>query len=239
MAIFGTTKRKKRRKKRRQHVKMTHAPKPKPKPKPVAQARRPLPSRLRRPRTRRRHRRLSPPRRAVDPPAPTQPTAVAATSRERLFLNRFGTGFTQAALAALRAAGTPEAWLEAQLAPASVTGVAKVAQVDDWFSHLRRTPAEKCATDQAKTKAAWEYGNDLGNWSILRRIYSERSGAGDDDRLLVHRAAHPGRPRPRLGLPLRLRHHHPRERARPLRGPAGRVLAAPGDARLPRQLDAR
>ena len=41
--------------------------------------------------------------------------------------------------------------------------------------HLRRTPAEKYATDQAKTKAAWKYGHDLGNWTILRRIYSERT----------------------------------------------------------------
>ncbi len=53
--------------------------------------------------------------------------------------------------------------------------VAKVADVDSWFAHLRRTPAEKSATNAGSGKKAWEYGNDLGNWSILRRIYSERS----------------------------------------------------------------
>jgi uncharacterized protein (DUF1800 family) len=47
--------------------------------------------------------------------------------------------------------------------------------VDAWFSHLWRTPKEKYDTDRAKTKAAWEYGHDLGNWSILRRIYSART----------------------------------------------------------------
>jgi uncharacterized protein (DUF1800 family) len=100
---------------------------------------------------------------------------LVATSRERLYLNRFGTGFTQRALAQLRAAGSPEAWLEAQLAPANVPEVAKIAAVNTWFPDLRRTPTEKLATNAGTGKKAWEYGNDLGNWSILRRIYSERS----------------------------------------------------------------
>jgi uncharacterized protein (DUF1800 family) len=98
-----------------------------------------------------------------------------ATSREGLYLNRFGTGFTQRALARLRATGSPEAWLQAQLSPATVPESAKVAAVDDWFSPLRRTWTEKAATNAGTGKKAWEYGNDLGNWSILHRIYSERS----------------------------------------------------------------
>ena len=104
-------------------------------------------------------------------PAPIE----SATSRERLYLNRFGTGFTPRALAQLRAAGSPEAWLERQLSPSSVAESDKVAAIDGWFEHLRRTPAEKAATNAGTGKKAWEYGHDLGNWSILRRIYSERS----------------------------------------------------------------
>jgi hypothetical protein len=99
----------------------------------------------------------------------------APTVRERLYLNRFGTGFTPAALARLRAAGTPEAWLAAQLKPATVAESPKVAEVDSWFTPLFRTYTEKFATDAAKTKTAWTYGHDLGNWSLLRRIYSERT----------------------------------------------------------------
>ena len=106
-------------------------------------------------------------------PVPT--TALTATSRERLYLNRFGTGFTQRALTQLRAAGSPEAWLSAQLSPAGVPEAAKIAAVDTWFEPLRRTPAEKSATNSGTGKKAWEYGHDLGNWSILHRIYSERS----------------------------------------------------------------
>jgi uncharacterized protein (DUF1800 family) len=99
-----------------------------------------------------------------------------ATSRERLYLNRFGTGFTQADLARLRATGSPEAWLAAQLEPSSIAESSKIGEVDSWFSPLvTSTPAQKYSTDRAKTKAGWTYGDDLGNWSILRRIYSHRS----------------------------------------------------------------
>ncbi len=59
--------------------------------------------------------------------------------------------------------------------PGSVAEAPKVADVDGWYSFLWRTPVEKYDTDRAKTKAAWEYGHDLGNWSIMRRIYSRRS----------------------------------------------------------------
>ncbi len=102
--------------------------------------------------------------------------ALVATSRERLYLNRFGTGFTQKSLAKLRAAGTPEAWLDKQLSPGSVPELAKVATIDNcWFADLRLSPAEKAATNKGTGKKAWQYGNDLGNWTIQRRIYSERS----------------------------------------------------------------
>jgi uncharacterized protein (DUF1800 family) len=101
--------------------------------------------------------------------------ALAATSRERLYLNRFGTGFTQASLAKLRAAGGPDEWLQAQLNPSTVAETSKIAEVDSWFAPLRRTPSEKYATDKARTKAGWTYGDDLGNWTILRRVYSTRT----------------------------------------------------------------
>jgi uncharacterized protein (DUF1800 family) len=175
MAIFGTKKPKRRKKhrhpaknKKRPHHKHKPKRKPKPKPKPSPPPQ-PAPQPPSQP---------SPPANpgTSNPPATTlQPAGVAATSRERLFLNRLGTGFTQKALKQLRASGTPETWLDAQLNPASVIESAKANTVDSWFDFLWRTPAEKYATDRAKTKAAWEYGHDLGNWSILRRIYSERS----------------------------------------------------------------
>lgn len=158
MAIFDTKRKKRRKKRRRRHpVRNKQAtPQPKPTPKPAPK---PAP--------------------APAPPKPTtQPavsTALVATSRERLYLNRFGTGFTQRALTQLRAAGTPEAWLTAQLSPTGIAESAKIAAVDGWFAPLRRTWTEKAATNSGTGKKAWEYGNDLGNWTILHRIYSERA----------------------------------------------------------------
>ena len=51
----------------------------------------------------------------------------------------------------------------------------------------------KAATNSDGSMPAWKYGHNLGNWTILRRIYSRAHGAGDDDRLLVDPPAHPGR----------------------------------------------
>ena len=145
MAIVASRKRRRRKKHRPRHHKVTHAH-PKPKPTP----------------------KKAPAVAAVVPVA-------LATTRERLFLNRFGTGFTQAALARMRASGSPEAWLSDQLDPTKVAESSKVAQVSSWFAPLTDSPAAKYAADRAKTKSAWTYGHDLGNWSLLRRMYSERS----------------------------------------------------------------
>ena len=112
-----------------------------------------------------------------------------------------------------------------------------MADVDSWFTHLTRTPAEKYATDRAKTKTAWEYGADLGAWSLLRRIHSERSVLETmtdfwssalhiptgHDRAWVYRYDYDATIRSNaLGRFEDL-----------LVG----LLAAPGDARLPRQLE--
>ncbi len=101
--------------------------------------------------------------------------APVATARERLYLNRLGTGFTPRSLAQLRALGGPEAWLAAQLSPGTVPESPKVGAIDSWFSDQRLSPAEKHATSAGTGKKAWQYGNDLGNWTILRRVYSERA----------------------------------------------------------------
>src|SRR3978361_2477454 len=106
MAIVESRKRRRRKKHRPRHHKVTHAH-PKPKPTP----------------------KKAPAVAAVVPVA-------LATTRERLFLNRFGTGFTQAALARMRASGSPEAWLSDQLDPTKVAESSKVAQGSSWVAPL-------------------------------------------------------------------------------------------------------
>ncbi|MEO5652318.1 MAG: DUF1800 domain-containing protein, partial [Marmoricola sp.] len=88
-------------------------------------------------------------------------------------MKRLGCGFSQATFAAIRRVGV-EKWLETQLSPATVAEAPLVAAIESWFSPLRRTPAEKAATDDNDTKPAWTYENDLGNATMLRRMCSNR-----------------------------------------------------------------
>jgi hypothetical protein len=169
MAIFSVSARKRRKKKKkRHHVAKKHpapkkkkvSPPPQPAPKPATQPHAPTPS---------------PGSGAGGSATSGKTTALVGAARERLFLNRLGTGFTQEALTQLRAAGTPEAWLEQQMNPSSVTDAPKVADIDDWFSYLHGSLASKVAANGDGSMPAWKYGHNLGNWTILRRIYSRRS----------------------------------------------------------------
>jgi hypothetical protein len=169
MAIFSVSARKKRKKKKKRHhaakkhpapKKRKPSPPPQPAPKPPTQPHAPSPT---------------PGTGSGGTGTAGKTTALVATARERLFLNRFGTGFTQDALKQLRAAGTTEAWLEQQMTPSSVAEAAKVAEVDGWFSYLWAPVTAKVAANGDGSMPAWKYGHNLGNWTILRRIYSRRS----------------------------------------------------------------
>ncbi len=88
-------------------------------------------------------------------------------------MKRLGCGFSRDTFAALRRVGV-DRWLESQLHPETVTEAPIVASIDSWFAPLRRTPAAKAASNADGSKAAWTYANDLGNWTMLRRITSHR-----------------------------------------------------------------
>ena len=106
------------------------------------------------------------------------PRAYAATpipsSYELHVIKRLGCGYSSSTLAAVRKAGGIDRWISGQLVPESVPESAMIRSIDSWFPALRRTPAQKQASNTDKTKLAWQYGLDLANWSVLRRIYSDR-----------------------------------------------------------------
>lgn len=89
-------------------------------------------------------------------------------------LNRMGTGCTRAELARLRATGGPMAWFSRQLKPGSIAEDPLATQVDGWFPDLARSFTQIWSDDRTGTKQAWEYGRDLANRSLLRRIHSRR-----------------------------------------------------------------
>lgn len=145
----------------------------------------------RRPKRRRRSRRKPTPVRPTPPtPPPTSTTPYVGPdlaepvvlsypldlpdSRTRLFLNRFGTGYTPVMLARLNAHGGAEQWLEWQLNPTSVPESPKASAIDDWFPYLRNTPAQIAADNKSDTRPYWRHNFGYSNWVLMRRIYSER-----------------------------------------------------------------
>lgn len=107
---------------------------------------------------------------------PRSYTATTIPSAYELHvMKRLGCGYSRATLGAVRRAGGIDQWLEHQLQPASVTEPAIMAEVDSWFPDLRRTPAQKSRTNETGSKYAWQYGLDLMNWNLLRRVYSART----------------------------------------------------------------
>ncbi|GAA1931256.1 DUF1800 domain-containing protein [Nocardioides marmoribigeumensis] len=108
--------------------------------------------------------------------AATYAATPVPTARELHVLNRMGCGFTPAGLRELRAAGSPAAWFERQLAPASITDTTRANAVRTWFPELvNRTPAQKWTSNRTGGRQGWEYARDLSNYSLLKRIYSRRT----------------------------------------------------------------
>ncbi len=90
-------------------------------------------------------------------------------------LNRMGCGYTRADLRRMRKAGGPVAWFDAQLRPGRIAEDRTAAQVDGWFPDLTKRYDQIWADERGGAKPAWEYGRDLANRSLLRRIHSRRS----------------------------------------------------------------
>ena len=98
------------------------------------------------------------------------------TARELHVLNRMGCGFTPALLTELRAAGSPAAWFEKQLAPSTITDTTRANAIGSWFPELlTRDAAAKWSSNQNGGRQGWEYARDLSNYTLLRRMYSRRT----------------------------------------------------------------
>jgi hypothetical protein len=91
------------------------------------------------------------------------------------YLDRLGQGWSQPALARLRADGGPRQWLAAQLRPEAVEESERAASLDSWFPLLwTRTPAERWRLQRSGGRRNFEYARDLANLTMLRRVESNR-----------------------------------------------------------------
>lgn len=127
------------------------------------------------------------------PPKPTQPTGTTPyvgpelpepvnlsyplalpDAQARLFLNRFGTGYTPVMMARMLARGGAQQWLEWQMNPTSVPESPKSAEIDNWFAFLKNSPGQIGADHKNSVRTYWEHNFDYANWLLMRRIHSER-----------------------------------------------------------------
>jgi len=100
-------------------------------------------------------------------------TAVPTTF-ERHVLNRMGCGYSRETWQQLRDQGGAQQWFAAQLDPASVPESALTDSLVTWFPRVADAPATRAARNDTRSYGAWEYARDIGNYTTLRRMYSQR-----------------------------------------------------------------
>lgn len=98
----------------------------------------------------------------------------AARRLERHYLSRFTYGYTPAALRQMRKAGGPNKWFERQLNPASVKEAKGVAALRSWYPLLEHSVTKRRQLAEAKKQNKWDYAAALGNWTVMRRVRSNR-----------------------------------------------------------------
>ncbi|MGA8209007.1 MAG: DUF1800 domain-containing protein [Nocardioidaceae bacterium] len=104
------------------------------------------------------------------------PGTAVPTPFERHVLNRLGCGYARDTWAQLREQGGARAWLASQLDPASVPETPVADELVGWFPRLDDSPVRRWSNGQPGVRVyeSWQYARDLGNWTALRRMYSNR-----------------------------------------------------------------
>ncbi len=104
---------------------------------------------------------------------PYRRTAVPTRAQLHL-MNRMGCGYSRSTWAQMRRAGGAGKWFELQLTPGKVKENARAKALGDWFPDLRDSPRRKWQRQQSGAKGGWIYARELGNLTMLRRMYSNR-----------------------------------------------------------------
>ena len=89
-------------------------------------------------------------------------------------MNRMGCGYSRGTWKQMRKAGGATAWFNKQLKPGRVAESTKAKALAGWYPDLGDSPARKWTRAKANTKDGWEYAVDLANYSMARRMYSNR-----------------------------------------------------------------
>ena len=104
---------------------------------------------------------------------PYRKTAIPSRAQLHM-MNRMGCGYSRTTWTQMKRAGGATKWFNKQLNYTRVAENKKTKSLLDWFPDLRESAPRKWQRQQMKSKAAWEYAVDLANYTMLRRMYSNR-----------------------------------------------------------------
>jgi uncharacterized protein (DUF1800 family) len=96
------------------------------------------------------------------------------TRYELHLMNRLGTGYSRGTWGQMKRAGGAQKWFAQQLRPERVAESTTAKALETWFPGRHETPSRRWSRHVIKSHEAWEYARDLGCYTMLRRIYSNR-----------------------------------------------------------------
>lgn len=114
---------------------------------------------------------LAAPARAATPAS--YPATPIPNANELHTLRRWTYGYRLADLQALRAAGSPQAWFEQQLDPASISE-APGAETDDWWLSVHASPETILQRHYDEVEFGWEAMQNYMRFTMLKRINTRR-----------------------------------------------------------------
>ena len=96
------------------------------------------------------------------------------TRDELHLMNRLGCGYSRQTWTQMRRAGGARQWFDQQLSPARVPESAKAKALDGWFPGRSESASRRWQRHTSGSMEGWQYARDLGNYTMLRRVYSNR-----------------------------------------------------------------
>lgn len=92
---------------------------------------------------------------------------------QRHILNRFSFGINRRLIREMRSDGGARAWFEHQLRPGRIAD-REATEMASWFPVLSKTPGQQWRAAQSGEATVYDMGIEFANWTMLRRIYSNR-----------------------------------------------------------------
>ncbi len=98
---------------------------------------------------------------------------IELQGKEHHYVARFTYGYTRKAAKQVTKKGGGPAWFESQLKPKKVKDK-KADRMAAWYPSLKYSPTQLVKRDRDGVQGGYEVMQDLGRWTMMRRIHSNR-----------------------------------------------------------------